>query len=69
MEIDANIIGVVKTNTKIFLKETIEKLTNYCTGGSYLVLRSNHVVPRGRPLIYIGLKYNAHNVISFIVAE
>ena len=61
------IIGMVKTNTKIFCKETIEKLIKDCPGGSYLVLRSKHVVLRGRLIIAIGYKYTARRVIYFIV--
>ena len=41
----------LKTNAKGFCKETIEKLTNYWTGGSYLVLRSKPMVPGDRLLI------------------
>ena len=43
MEIGAELIGMVKKNTKRFCKETIEKLTNDWPGGSYFVLRSNHM--------------------------
>ena len=67
IELGAELIGMVKTNTKGFYKETIEKLTKDWTGGSYLVLRSKPMVPGGRPLIAIGYKYNARKVLSFIV--
>ena len=50
MEVGAKLIGMVKTNTKGFLKETIEKLTKDWPGGSYLVLRSKPMVPGGQPL-------------------
>ena len=69
MELGAELIGMVKTNTKGFCKETIEKLTINWPVGSYLVLRSKHMVPRGRPLIVVGYKYNARKVLSFIVTE
>ena len=69
MEVGAKLIGMVKTNTKGFCKEKIEKLTNDWPGGSYFVLRSNHMVPRDRPLIAIGYKYNARKVLSFIVTD
>ena len=46
MEVGANFIGMVKTNTKVFCKETIEKLTKDWPGSSYLVLRRNPMVPR-----------------------
>ena len=69
MELGAEFIGMMKTNTKGFCKETIEKCTKYWPGGSYLVLRSNHMVPGSRPLISIGYKYNARNVIYFIVTD
>ena len=67
MEIGAELIGMVNTNTKGFCKETIEKLTKDWPGGSYLVLRSKHMVPGDRPLIAIGYKYNARKVLSFIL--
>ena len=69
IETRAELIGMVKTNTKGFCKETIEKLTKYWPGGSYLVLRSKPMVPGDRPLIAIGYKYNARKVLSFIVTD
>ena len=54
MEVGAKFIGTVKTNTKGLCKETIEKLTKYWPGGSYLMLRSTHMVPGDLPLISIG---------------
>ena len=56
MELSAEFIGMVKTNTKGFCKETIDKLTKDWPGGSYLVLRSKPMVPGGRSLIAIGYK-------------
>ena len=67
IEFGAELIGMVKTNTKGFYKDTIEKLTKDWNGGSYLVLRSKPMVPGNRPLIDIGYKYNAQKVLSFIV--
>ena len=46
MEVGAELIDMVKTNTKGFCKETIEKLTKDWPRGSYLVLRSKPMVPR-----------------------
>ena len=51
MELCAELIGMVKTNTKGFCKETIENLTKDWTGGSYLVFRSKPMVPVDRTLI------------------
>ena len=65
----ADLIGMVKTNTKVFSKDTIEKLTKNWPGGSYLVLRSKPMVPGGRPLIAIGYKHNARKVLYFIVTD
>ena len=67
MELGVEFIGMVKTNTKVFCKDIIEKLTKDLPGGSYLVLRSKPMVPGGRPLVAIGYKYNARKVLSFIV--
>ena len=33
MEVGDDFVGMVKTNTKVLCKETIEKLKNYLTGG------------------------------------
>ena len=54
MEFGAKLIGMVKTNTKVLFKDTIEKLTIYWHGGTYLVLRRKHMVPGDMPLISIG---------------
>ena len=69
MELGAELIGMVKTNTKGFCKETIEKLTKDLPGRSYLVLRSKPMVPGYRLLIAIGYKCNSRKVLSFIVTD
>ena len=69
MEIGAELIGMVKTNTKGFCKETIEKLTKDWPGGSYLVLRSKPMVPGYRLIISIGYNYNARKFLYFIVTD
>ena len=69
MEVGVELIGIVKTNTKGFLNETIENLTKDFTGGYYLVLRSNPMVPRGMILIAIEYKYNTHNIHYFMVTD
>ena len=56
MEFCAELIGMVKTKTKVLCKDTIDELTKDWPGGSYLVLRRKSMVPRDRPLIYIGYK-------------
>ena len=57
--IDVDLIGMVKTNTKRFCKDTIEGLTKYWPGRSYMVLRLNPMVKGERPLPGIGYKYNS----------
>ena len=69
MEVVAYLIGMVITNKRGFYKKTIEKLTKDWPGGSYLVLSSNPMVPRGRLLIAIGYKYNMQKVLCFIITE
>ena len=69
IEMGDKFISMVKTNYKGFCKERIEKLTKDCPGVSYLVLRSETMVPRYRPLIAIRYKYNARKVISCIVTD
>ena len=69
MEVGANLIGTAKTNTKGFCKETNKNIAKDCPGGSYLVLRSNPMVPGDRPRISIGYKYSAHKVLSIIVKD
>ena len=66
MDVGADLIGMVKIDTKGFCRYTIEKLTYYFPGGYYLMLRSNKMVPGRRPLVDIGYKYNVHKVHSFI---
>ena len=68
-EVGAKLIGMVNTNTKVFCKETIERLTKDCPGGSYLVLRSKSMVPGGRLLVDIVYKYNSRKVLYFIVTN
>ena len=53
MYIVADIIGMVKTNTKVFCKDAIKNLTNYWQGGSYLMLNRNSRVPVYRSTIAI----------------
>ena len=67
MDDSADLIGVVKTNTKLFCKETIEKLSKDWPGGSYFILRSKPMVPRGRPIMAIGYNYNTRKFLYFIV--
>ena len=59
MEVGAELISMVKTNTNGFCKETIEKLTKDWPGGSYLVLRSKRMVPGIGRLLLWTKKYNA----------
>ena len=53
MKIGAELIGMVKKNTKVFCKDKIDKFTKDWPGGSYLVLRSKPMIPGYRPLIAI----------------
>ena len=69
MEVGAELIGMMKTNTKGLCKETIEKLTRDWPGGSYLMLRSKPMVPGDRTLIAISYKYNLRKVLYFIVTD
>ena len=69
MEVGDELIGMVKTNTKGFCKDTIENNTKDWTGGSYLVLRNKHMVPRGRLRIYINYRYNVRELLYFIVTD
>ena len=69
MDVGADTICMIKTNTKSFYKYTIEKLTKYWQGIFYLTLKRKSTVPSYRPLIHIGYKYNYHKVIYFIPTE
>ena len=69
MEFGAKLIGTEKKITKVFYKETIEKLTKDWPVDSYLMLRIKPVVPGDRPLIAIGYKYNARKLLSFIFTD
>ena len=69
MEVGTDLVGMVKTNTKGNCKETVEKLSKYWSGGYYLVLKSRHMVPGGRPLISFGYRHNTQKVLFFIVTQ
>ena len=69
MEFCADLIGIVKTKTKVFCKDTIGNLTKELPGCYNLMLSSKPRVPRGRPLISIGYKYNARKVLSYIFID
>ena len=69
MKVGAEFIGMVKTNTKELCKETIQKLTKGWPRVSYLVLRSNPMIPGYRPLISIDYKYNARNFLYCILTD
>ena len=68
MDVGADMIGMVKTKTKRFCKETIDNMKKYWTGGSYLVLKRKYVLPGDRSLIAIGYEYNVRKVLYFIAA-
>ena len=63
--IGVDFIRIVKMNTKVYCKATIEGLTKDYPGVFHIVLRSKHIVPGERPLLAIGYKYNLRNVLSF----
>ena len=44
MKFGHKLIFMVKTNTQVFCKETIENIAKDCPGGSYLVLSSKPIV-------------------------
>ena len=66
MGVGSNMVFVVKTNTKVLCKEIIDNTTKDCLGGSYLMLKIKYVVPRYRPIISIGCKYNLWKSIYLI---
>ena len=69
MEVGADLVGMIKANIKGFCKDIIDNLTKDWPGGSYFMLRSKPIVPRRRPLIAVGYKYNTRKVLSFIVTN
>ena len=69
MDVGADIIDMVKTNTKILCKDTIYNLIPDWPGGYYLMLNGNYMVPGQNHLIYIGYKYKYFEVVSFITIE
>ena len=56
----------IKTSRKVFLLAVLEKFTKECPGGSHIFMKSDPIVPGGRPLMSIGYKYNYRNVLGFI---
>ena len=69
MEFGAELIGMVKKNTKGLCKDNIENIKNDWPEGSHLVFRSKPTIPGGRLLLDIGNKYNEWKVLSFIVTD
>ena len=68
MGVGADMIGILKANTKGFFKGDLEKTTKDFTGVSHLVLKKNSTMPGDMPLIYIGYTYNVRKALSFIAA-
>ena len=62
-------IGMVKKNTKVFCKDTIDNLTKDWLGGSYLVLKRKYVVIVDRPITDIGYKYDTLKILYLISTE
>ena len=52
MDVGEDMIGMVKNNTKLLYKYTIQKLTKDQIGDYYLVLKKNSMLPRYR-MIYV----------------
>ena len=48
MDVGKDMIGMVKTNTKVFCNYNIKNMKNYLPGGSYLVLKRKYMVTRDR---------------------
>ena len=69
MDVGADIIGMVKINTKGFCKDITKNMKKYWTGGSYFVFRRNHMMPVDRLLTDIGYTSNYWKVLSFIATE
>ena len=59
--------GIIKTDRKIFCRDTIEKFAKDSLEGSYIVFRSNPILSRGRPKISTGYMYKNQKVLSYIV--
>ena len=69
MEVCADLICMVKTNTKLLFFDITENLTKYWTVVSYLLLSIKPMIPRARLLIAVHSKDNARKVLSFIVTD
>ena len=66
MYVGADMIGIVKINTKLLCSDTTKNLTKDFPGGYYLLLEIKYTVPRYRPLISIGYNHNSQKVIYII---
>ena len=56
-------------NPQGFCLSTLEKLTEYWSGGSYIVMKSTPIFPGGIPLMDIGYKYNYRKLLGFIATK
>ena len=53
----------INTTRNDFFISTLEKLTKYWPGGSYLGMKSNPRVPGGKTIMNIGYRYSSREVI------
>ena len=67
MKVGAELVFMVKKNTKGCCKEAIGKIPEDWPVGYYLVLRGKPMVPGRRPFIAMGYNYNVQKFLSFIV--
>ena len=69
IDVVADIVDMVKTNTKGFCNDNIKNISKYWPGGYYLVLNRKPIVPGDRPLMATNYKYNCHKFLSFNATE
>ena len=58
MDVGSDMIGMFKTNAKVFCNNYTNNMTKYWIGGFYLMLKRKTRVPGDRPLIAVGYSYN-----------
>ena len=69
MDAGVDYCGPAKTIHKDFCLATLENLTKYWPGGSYLVMESTTRFTGGRPLLATGYKYNSRKILRSIDTE
>ena len=66
MYVGTDMIGMIKIKMKVFYYYTIDNLTKYWPGDSYLMLNRKSTLTGDKHILFVVYKYNHWKDISFI---